>query len=663
MNWQNNLLKKVVLQSNFCYLVRDPDNLCFEPYIAKYFENTGVELVNETDPVLLRLIYEEWLDVKNKSALIVRLDNDELTIPYDIESQATLLDFHINEVIPQLESTVLRCISPKDYQLIINAVTNYRVGKLNKTDSLDFVLRHVFKIAPEIIQSEVDLVRLLIRKHYLGDEMPEQVEVRLIKLLSFNPLFNDWKFEIVVADRNAFFSFLQRQWELYLESISNDNNVKESIYPNDKLIVPFEDKDIRVFIDNLFADGLLKPVDFNSLETNHWASIGVTSKYENTDLIRITHLLETVNEKLNNNKIDSIDADFWGKVAHEVGVLNALFNQQPNTLTAHLKERLDSLNKQVDSIFEDWLLEKFGSLITIPAMRHPNMLHKVPDFLNRKRESGKKVCLLVMDGMGFQQWTLIQEKLSACSNLNMEERYSFAWVPTITSISRQALFSGKRPNSFADSLLTTSKEESLWRAYWEDKGLSRKQVLYKKKLEDVVDRESFKDLFHSSAILAAGLVVNFIDEQMHGMKAGMKGLNNTVEVWLEDWQFTDKISILLDAGFEIIITSDHGNQEAIGCGWPNEGVKAETKGERVRMYRSGDASASSADISSAEVLEWPAKKFGLPADFYPIVSKGRHAFVKADKKIVGHGGISLHEVVVPFVTITRNEINVKKSKF
>ncbi|MGZ0787816.1 PglZ domain-containing protein, partial [Pseudomonas saponiphila] len=211
--------------------------------------------------------------------------------------------------------------------------------------------------------------------------------------------------------------------------------------------------------------------------------------------------------------------------------------------------------------------------------------------------------LLVMDGMGFQQWSVIRDKLLTCSNLVIDEHYCFAWVPTITSISRQALFSGKRPQLFADSLLSTSKEEALWRAYWEDKGLQRNQVLFKKKIENIKVREEFVDLFYPPSLKVAGLVVNFIDEQMHGMVAGMAGLNAVVQVWLDDWQFTDKIASILDAGFEIVITADHGNQEGVGCGWPNEGVKAETKGERVRMYKSSESASSSAEISDDEVVE------------------------------------------------------------
>jgi len=154
-------------------------------------------------------------------------------------------------------------------------------------------------------------------------------------------------------------------------------------------------------------------------------------------------------------------------------------------------------------------------------------------------------------------------------------------------------------------------------------------------------------------IMAAGLVINFVDEQMHGMKNGMSGLNAVVSNWIKTWRFAEKINILLDAGYEVIVTADHGNQEAIGCGALREGVKAETKGERVRIYDSENAATSSNDLLDGKVLKWPGKKYGLPEGRFPLVSKGTHAFVKEGNKIVGHGGISLHEVVVPLAVIKR----------
>lgn len=649
MDWQKKLVSKIELTERFVYVVQDPDRLCFEPYIADRLEIAGVTLFTESDPISLRMCYEEWLENSITTPFIIRLDNDAVSVPFDIEVDAIKLDFHISEIISNIDTVVLRGINPKYYQQLIDVIRLYRIGKLNKEGSLDFVLRHIYKIAPEIIQTEVDLVRLLIRKHYLGIEMPIMIEKRLIDLLGLQSQFNAWDFSKLLPNRTEFFAFLQSQWRLYLFDQMDHYEAREAAWPKESLIVPFDDRDIRVFIDNLFVDGLLEAAQVDNFPKGHWAWIGISCDDDSSDLLRFNRLLSRLLNTFDSVDSDTFSHEFWGDIAHEMGTLFALSYQLHGKLEYDHNSKLAYLKSTIDELFETWLQESFGKLITMPSNRFPNMLHKVPGWLHKRLNDKNKVCLLVMDGMGFQQWARIRPIVSTLENTSIDERYSFAWVPTITSISRQALFSGKRPQFFSDSLLTTAKEGSLWRAFWEDQGLNRNEILYEKKIEKRADVESFKDLVHSRSIKVAGLVINFIDEQMHGMKAGMSGLNAVLDDWLKTWQFAEKIQHLVDSGFEVIITADHGNQEAIGCGWPNEGVKAETKGERVRLYKD----TVSYSVNCSDVVEWPAKKFGLPPDIYPLVSKSNHAFIQKGKTIVGHGGISLHEVVVPFVTLKR----------
>jgi hypothetical protein len=41
---------------------------------------------------------------------------------------------------------------------------------------------------------------------------------------------------------------------------------------------------------------------------------------------------------------------------------------------------------------------------------------------------------------------------------------------------------------------------------------------------------------------------------------------------------------MLEHGFEVILTADHGNVEAVGIGKPNVGVTADERGERVHVF-------------------------------------------------------------------------------
>ena len=66
-----------------------------------------------------------------------------------------------------------------------------------------------------------------------------------------------------------------------------------------------------------------------------------------------------------------------------------------------------------------------------------------------------------------------------------DEQTCFAWLPTVTSVSRQAIFSGLKPREFDDSIERTDKEESLWKTFWQNEGLKANEVMYRKSLRQI----------------------------------------------------------------------------------------------------------------------------------------------------------------------------------
>jgi hypothetical protein len=124
-------------------------------------------------------------------------------------------------------------------------------------------------------------------------------------------------------------------------------------------------------------------------------------------------------------------------------------------------------------------------------------------------------------------------------------------------------------------------------------------------------------------------------------------------LWIGRWLdagFVERLfAFLLGEGFSIYVTADHGNVDAVGVGKPNQGVIAETRGERVRVYRSeslrADSAAAYPDTVSLEIA-------GLPANFMPLFAGGRSAFVPMGDQVVVHGGVSVEELIVPFVKVS-----------
>ena len=652
--WQQSLLNKITLEESFCYLVHDPDNLCSEPFIQQAIQSSPATFVSFDDPVAVRLNYEQWLDsqsAQSSGALILIHDknDDDQQIPWDIEQQSKALDFHINNIIPEVNSSVLRELPSTFYGSIRTAIDTYKPGMMSELASLAFVLRHVFKIAPEIIQDDVDLIRLLIRKHYLSIEMPERVEAHLVSTLGLNKDFHHWQLNKLVTDKLAFFNFLQEQWSLFLQS---ETGVKTA-----ELITPFNDHDIRVFINNLFAEGFLSPIPFEDFPDDHWARIGIVSEHVNTTLKQYKQLFTVVDDRYSKlslqEKIRSMD---WGSISQDVGRLKALSYELSSDLSDEELDQLTELEERIESLFNGWIQSNYSGLLSEPAIKTPVIVHKVTPWLRQKFvDQHKRICLLVMDGMGFQQWPLVKRHIQNNPELRVEDGHCFAWVPTITSISRQALFAGKAPYYFPNDLLSTRNEGKHWSAFWKEAGLNDRQIAYQKTLEQIDEKEYLK-LIGNPRTKALGAVINFIDDQMHGIKeVGMAGLNSLVDTWLVKWNLSDKIDQMVQAGFEVVITADHGSQECSGSGRISDGSNAETKGERVRIYNHKQLLVKAADDYEEAVVEWPPSKSALPADVYPMLSNSQSAFIQKGRNIVGHGGIGLHEVIVPLAVIRRRE--------
>lgn len=243
----------------------------------------------------------------------------------------------------------------------------------------------------------------------------------------------------------------------------------------------------------------------------------------------------------------------------------------------------------------------------------------------------------------------IRERLIATTKrFAFDEGTAFAWLPTVTSVSHQALFSGLKPREFDDSIDRTDKEESLWKTFWQTEGVNANEVMYRRALRQTHQLDALEADLINRRPKVVGLVIDEVDDRLHKERS-----KKDVAMWIGNWLttgFVDRLfSLLLDKGYHIYLTADHGNVESTGVGRPSQGVIAETRGERVRVYRSEPLLADSAAAYPTTVRLDIA---GLPANFMPLFAGGRTAFVPEGKLVVIHGGVLIEELIVPFVKVS-----------
>lgn len=645
-NWQKKILTQIDGRVCSLFVAADPDALLSEESMQSALTAKGFSLYCYDDSIALRYFLEHKIKPLN-SQCVISVDTDAVDInalPFDILKQASTLSCSLGDCFPELTYSVLQRLQLDELNILDEALADYSPGQLNHSASCDFVLRHVFKVAPEVIQTSSDLLKVLLGLHYRSVELPEDLKNRLIKLLEKRSTFASWPLASLVSSKPDFFAFLQAHWPNYLDNVLREiTQGKPSIpKPYTSINIPFGHDDVRIYIDNLFLEGYLTPVELTDADklAEHWSIVGILIDDEKAFQKRFDGLVSRCNETL--PTMDDRHQQ-WQQFAYRWAELSALYHNNPKS-SEQTKDYL-ALQTAIDERFSEWLRAKFASLINHPPLP-PVMLHHVPRAMARDIEasSNAKVALILIDGLALDQWLTIKQGLSHQWD---EESSVFAWVPTVTSVSRQALFSGKAPYQFAKTIGTTRQEPKAWEQFWLDHGLNKTQVYYEKGLgtdniDDLLDRLS--DRRHR----ALGLVINTVDDLMHGMLLGAQGMHNQVSLWAETGYLDRLVGHLVSHGYSIYLTSDHGNAESKGVGKINEGAIAEERGERTRVYAT-KALRESVNISPESAVNWPTT--GLPNDYFATVMKGRDAFVAKNETIVGHGGITIEEVIVPFIKI------------
>ena len=666
-SWRDAILKEFTPQVAGLTLVSDPDGLLREERILKEIAERGFEVMPFDDHVAFRFAYE--------SRYRSRWDRGELTdlvvvlragvshlqeLPNDLLQKGRQVSFTLGDLFPNLSHPVVDTLERSDLDALYEAQTlEPPPCPLGDVQTCGFVLRHVFRIAPETIRRELDLFQFLLRRHYGGLRIPPMLDRHLLRLLSQNPTFAGWPLQEILTDREAFFAFLQERWPSFLDrQTSDDRSIRDpavsmetgSLRFPGPIEIPFEHGDLRVYIDNLFLEGFLKPVTHPNADrlAGSWEIAGIRTDPDADLKRRLEGLLRVVEQSVPDGDARHQD---WLTFARRWAHVNALvYDRDGGPSAEDTQSHYRDVRDRVDGAFTAWLKERFGTLHNQPPLP-PVLTHHVPRMLARTLEETEdaKVAMVLMDGLSLDQWATVRDVLAEQRpGWRLREDALFAWIPTLTMVSRQACFSGRPPLYFPMSIHTTDREPSSWRRFWLNEGLPPAAVDYAKNLRDHLDLNHVAELVSHHRIRALGLVVDAVDRIMHGMTLGQRGMHNQVRQWTSQGFLAALVDMLFERGFTVFLTSDHGNIETRGCGRPAEGSAADLRGERVRVFPD-PALRAKVKERFPEAIEWPP--LGLPDDYFALIAPGRSSFVRPSERPVAHGGTTLEEVVVPLVRI------------
>ena len=296
-----------------------------------------------------------------------------------------------------------------------------------------------------------------------------------------------------------------------------------------------------------------------------------------------------------------------------------------------------------------------------------------PDIFKKKifptLSEGKKVFMIVLDNFRYDQWKAIETELS---DFEIEEQLYCSILPTATQYARNAIFSGLMPDQIARMFPVDEDEE-------EGKNLNEAPLIqtqierYRRhdtfsyhKINTTEDAERYINQF---ALLEKNdlnvLVVNFIDMLSHARteskmvrelahdEAAYRSLTLS---WFRHSIMSQLLRQLAQTDYQVIITTDHGsirtNSPVKIIGDRNTNTNLRYKLGKNLSYDDKDifviknpqqAYLPSPNISTTYVFATGDQFFAYPNNYNYYVTYYKNTFQ--------HGGISMEEMMIPFITL------------
>lgn len=298
-------------------------------------------------------------------------------------------------------------------------------------------------------------------------------------------------------------------------------------------------------------------------------------------------------------------------------------------------EKWDEMTDEVDEInnqFKVFLKKKYINIVSSTCGKDaPKIVNHILPFINKQEK--EKSALIVVDGMNYWQSIMLGESIEEHIGATLTYECIFSWLPSTTDLSRQAIFRGDFPqDNYPQS---PQYEEKLWKQFWEFKRLPNYQQFYQHSGEITIE----------NSVTKLAYVVTDLDDKMHASD-NYYYLFDYTKRWVEEDEILQNIEYLLERGFKIYITTDHGNLETV----PYKRFTASDRLGSNESYRH----IKLPEEASRELFEREHQGhiFQIDDESRTYFAVGREAFTNKSAGVT-HGGTHWLEVLIPFITITK----------
>ncbi|MDA8980053.1 bifunctional response regulator/alkaline phosphatase family protein [Chitinophagales bacterium] len=369
---------------------------------------------------------------------------------------------------------------------------------------------------------------------------------------------------------------------------------------------------------------------------------------------------------------DQLDHEEWAELYKKL-VFWELELEKSNTV--EMAEILGSQKAEANKEFCKYIsrnyLDWFKNSSEGPLLSHQVMKEKVFDLLKQD----KPTFFILVDNLRYDQWKVIEPAI--LDNFKVqEEKMFYSILPTATQYARNAMFSG----------LTPLEIQEHYPNYWKNDDDDGGKNLYEEELVKELIKRNFRDEIKVSYTKVTNfekgkeledkilngltnrlnvIVYNFVDTISHAktemdmikeLASDDSAYRSLTASWFDHSPLQNAIQKLAGKDVNIVITTDHGTKLA---SHPSKCVGDRDTTSNIR-YKTGKSLAYDArdvfEVKNPKEAQLPSSRISssyifAKEDIYLVYQNNYNKFANYFKDTFQHGGISLEEMIIPFVVL------------